>query len=61
MGKKDDEVIKELTEQIRGLLANYDPALVTVVMDREISRSELAHAEMGTHAHSHSHTGGRKE
>lgn len=59
MGKRDDKIIEELTAEIRRLLKNYDPALMTTVMDREIRRGAVEGAEVLSQVHVH--VGGKKE
>lgn len=59
MGRKDAAIMEELTSRIRELLKNYDPALVTTVLDREIMRGDLEGVEAFPQVHVH--VGGKKE
>jgi hypothetical protein len=58
MGKRDAAIMEELTAEIRGLLKNYDPALITTVINRELARGELEGVEAPMVM---VHVGGKKE
>jgi hypothetical protein len=59
MGKKDDKIMEELTKEVKELLQNYDPSLVSTVLNKEIMRLELKGNEALHQIHVH--VGGKKE
>jgi hypothetical protein len=59
MGKKDEKIMAELTSEIRALLNNYDPAIVSTVLNREMMSGELKGTEGLPQVHVH--VGGKKE
>ena len=54
-----ERIMEELTAEIRKLLRDYNPTLVTTVLDREIMRGDLEGVEVFPQVHVH--VGGKKE